>query len=195
MLEELKQFLSKRRKQYIRDAGYTPSAVLVPVYCKGGEYHLLFTKRTETVPRHKGEISFPGGAFEKSDADLLATALRESTEEIGLKPSDVEVLGELDDNITTTSNYVISPFVAFIPYPYEFKIDGKETEEIIEAPIRALLDRSCMKQVVEYKDGKRLASYIYDYQGRIIHGATARILNHFLGIWVNVVKSTECGLE
>ena len=69
------------------------SAVLVPIFLKAGQYHLLFIQRTERVREHKGQISFPGGAYEKADGLLLNTALREAEEEIGLAPGDVEVLG------------------------------------------------------------------------------------------------------
>ena len=195
MKQELKKFLSQREKRRIADSGCIPAAVLMPLYCKEGQYHILFTKRTSTVKTHKGEISFPGGSYERSDGSLLNTALRESAEEIGLVSGDVEVLGELDDTVTTVSNYVISPFVALIPYPYLFRLEKNETEEIIEVPIKSLLDRHSVKQQVEYKDGRPLDEYIYIYEGRRIHGATARILNHFLDIWTEVVGDTHCAMK
>jgi 8-oxo-dGTP pyrophosphatase MutT (NUDIX family) len=112
MEKKLKQALSKRQKVYISDPRRTPSAVLIPLYKKQGEYYILFIQRTDRVKDHKGQISFPGGAYEEDDDSLLQTALREATEEVGLASEDVEVLGELDDFRTIGSGYTISPFVA-----------------------------------------------------------------------------------
>ena len=131
---------------------------------------------------HKGQIGFPGGAYEEEDGTLLNTALREAAEEIGLATSDIEVLGELDDIMTRGTNYVISPFVAAIPWPYEFQVDRWETEEIIEVPISTLLDENCFRQGTDIFEGHVVDSYFYDYQGKIIWGATARILYQFLDI-------------
>ena len=183
MKQKLRQVLSQREKQHIFDASRIPSAVLLPIYYKQGEYYILFTKRTEKVKDHKGQISFPGGAYEKRDGTLVNTALRECAEEIGLMAEAVEVLGELDDTATTTSNYIISPFVAVIPWPYPFKVDEYEAEEIIEVPISALLDKNSLHHETEIVDGEVTISYFYHYQGRVIWGATARILNQFLDIF------------
>jgi len=188
MERRLKQALSQRQKQHIVDASRVSAAVLVPIYYKQGDYYLLFIKRTEWVKEHKGQISFPGGGYEKRDGALLNTALRESAEEIGLEPDAVEVLGELDDFVTSTSNYIISPFVALIPWPYQFEINEHETEELIEVPISALLDKSCLRRGTERIDGEMATSYFYHYQGRIIWGATARLLNQFLAIFARVME-------
>ena len=190
MKERLRQLLAQRQKQHIIDTSRVPAAVLVPIYQKQGQYHILFIKRTETVKEHKGQISFPGGNREKGDRTLLDTALRESTEEIGLRAQDVEVLGELDDEVTTTSNYIVSPFVAVIPWPYQFKVNKEEVEEIIEVPIAALLDKNCLHRDTELLDGKEVESYTYHYQGRVIWGATARILNKFLDIFTRAMPDT-----
>ncbi|PON17011.1 hypothetical protein C2W62_15515 [Candidatus Entotheonella serta] len=84
---------------------------------------------------HRGQISFPGGRHEPADHSLLDTALRESDEEIGLNPTHVTVLGQLDDLLTTGSNYLIRPYVGLIPYPYPFKLDKRETDYLIEVPL------------------------------------------------------------
>jgi len=186
--QNLRQALSQRHKQHVVDASRVPSAVLVPVYYKQGRYYILFTKRTELVKEHKGDISFPGGAYQEGDETLANTALRECSEEIGLMAGDVEILGELDDTITTSSNYIISPFVAFIPSPYQFSLTAEEAEEIIEIPISTLSDKGCLRQETEATGSKIVTSPLYYYQGRIIHGATARILNQFLDIFARVKK-------
>jgi len=186
MKRRLRQALSQRRKRHIVDASLVPSAVLLPIFHTEGQYFILFTKRTESVREHKGQMSFPGGAHQEGDRTLLDTALRECAEEIGLIADDVEILGELDDAITRTSGYVISPFVAFIPWPHRFKIDGEETEEIVEVPISALLDVECLHQETDNVHGEAVTSYYYHYQDKVIWGATARILNQFLDIFARV---------
>jgi 8-oxo-dGTP pyrophosphatase MutT (NUDIX family) len=189
MEQRLRQALSRRQKQHIVNAKLVPSAVLVPIYYKQGQYYILFTKRTERVKEHKGQISFPGGARQEGDRALLDTALRECAEEIGLVSSQVEVLGELDDTLTETSNYIISPFVGIIPWPYQFKVDGWETEEIIEVPILALMDENCLRKETRTVGGQQVTSYFYRYQRRVIWGATARILHQFLNIFARVMRA------
>lgn len=186
MKQRLKRLLSRRHKQRIVDATRVPSAVLIPIYCKAGQYHILFTKRTDRVRTHKGQFSFPGGAYDESDGTLVNTALREASEEIGLMPGDVEVLGELDDQCSVTSNYTISPFVAFIPWPYRFRLNQRETERIIEVPIAALLEDSCLRRGTEAMNGNKVGTYFYLYQGDVIWGATARILHQFLDIYARL---------
>ncbi len=189
MKQMLKQALSQRPKSRIVDAGRVPSAVLIPIYRKQGEYYILFTKRTETVKDHKGQISFPGGAREKHDETPFDTALRETAEEIGLPAESVKLLGELDDFRTATSNYIISPFVGAIQWPYPLTIDPIEVEEIIEIPISALLDKDCVSQETEIIDGQAVTAYFYNYQGKVVWGATARILTQFLDIWAEVINN------
>ncbi len=167
------------------------AAVLVPLYCRAGQYYILFTKRTETVSTHKGQVSFPGGGYDEADGALVNTALREASEEIGLMAGDAEVLGQMDDNLSMTSNYVISPFVAFIPWPYQFKLSKEETERIIEVPIAALLEHG-PHRAAEVVDGKPVTAYFYHYQGDVIWGATARILNEFLEIFARLDSAGKC---
>jgi len=187
MEQRLREALSRRQKQHIIDAKLVSSAVLVPIYWRQGQYYILFTKRTDRVKEHKGQISFPGGARHEGDRTLLDTALREATEEIGLVPTEVEILGELDDTVTLVSNYIVTPFVALIPWPYQFKVDGWEVEDIIEAPISALMDKGCLRQQTEIIGGQEVTSYSYHYQGKVIWGATARILHQFLDIFAAVI--------
>lgn len=181
MKDRLKRALSQRRKRIV-DASLAPSAVLLPIFYKEGKYHILFTKRTETVKYHKGQVSFPGGAYKEEDGTLLNTALRECAEEIGLAPEAVEVLGELDDTLTVTSGFIISPFVAVIQ-ELQPRFDPIEIEEILEIPISALLDKDCLYQTTEVVNGQKMTTYAYHYQENIIWGATAEILSQFLNIF------------
>jgi 8-oxo-dGTP pyrophosphatase MutT (NUDIX family) len=182
--DRLSRLLRHRRKRRITDPGRVQAAVLLPLYNRDGQDHIVFIKRTEIVSEHKGQISFPGGSREQRDGTMLDTALRESHEEIGLKPGDVEVLGELDDEITTTSNYIVTPFVGMMPWPYRFIKNDIEVDEVIEVPIPALLEKGCLQPDTEVLNGKIVDSYAYNYEGRIIWGATARILNRFMEIYI-----------
>lgn len=181
-LVDIKQALSNREKHSDDPAGYIPAAVLLPIYERAGDLHLVFIKRTETVNYHKGQISFPGGRWNSEDASLMETALRESWEEIGLAPRDVDVLGELDDFATYTSNFVISPFVGVIPYPYRFRPNPEEVEEVIEVPLPVLLNRANYSEEDVYLGSKCIIQHFYRYGDRVIFGATARILKQFLEV-------------
>ncbi len=189
VIKRLKNALQARQILRINDSKLKVSAVLVPVFWKKGQYHLLFIQRTERVKYHKGQISFPGGAYEKKDGVILNAALREAKEEIGLAQDDVRILGELDDTLTATSNYIISPFVGLIPYPYAFKPDKWETEELIEVPIADLLDRNCFSEGITVQDGQEVETYFYRYGNRTIWGATAKILKQFLEIFAAIGDS------
>ena len=188
MISKLRQFLAHRRKKSITAPKRISSAVLLPIYNKEGQCHILFTQRTNNVKEHKGQISFPGGARQDGES-LRDTALRESQEEVGLSPNQVEVLGELDDTATTTSNFVVTPFVGVIPWPNDLRADGWETDEIIEVPIGALLAKSSREDRKEVIGGQPVTSYFYHYGDRVIWGATARILHQFLELYSQAVQS------
>ena len=182
MEAELKKLLAQRTKQYITDSRRIESAVLIPIYQKDEQHGIVFIKRTMIVKRHKGQISFPGGMRDEEDNTLLETALRESEEEIGLHREDVTILGELDDEITTTSNFIVTPFLASIPWPYRFTPNKDEVDELIIIPVTALMEKGCLKPDTEMLDGKKVTSFTYNYRGTVIWGATARILNKLLKI-------------
>jgi 8-oxo-dGTP pyrophosphatase MutT (NUDIX family) len=187
MEEELKRFFTQRTKRYITDKRRLESAVLIPIYQEEGQYGIVFIRRTMTVKVHKGQISFPGGTRDKGDKNLLDTALREAEEEIRLRREDVTILGEMDDEITTTSNFIVTPFVAKIPWPYSFTLNSKEVDKIINIPVKALLDKSCCKPDSEILDGQKVASFTYQYGSTLIWGATARILNKLLEIIEGII--------
>ena len=142
----------------------------------------MLTKRTETLEYHKGQICFPGGARHEDDRDLKDTALRETFEEVGVNPKDVRILGELDSMGTITSNFLITPYVGVIPYPCEFKVSDDEIESLIEVPISALLDENNYREEVYELDGELLTGIVFEYQGSVIWGATARILKQLIEI-------------
>jgi 8-oxo-dGTP pyrophosphatase MutT (NUDIX family) len=118
---------------------YRPAAVLVPFLRDAGSWSLLFTRRTEIVQSHKGQVSFPGGAAEAGDSSPEATALREAEEEIGLHPRDVKILGRLAP-LPTISRFVITPVLGCIPWPYEFTLSTSEVSRVFTIPLAWLAD-------------------------------------------------------
>lgn len=183
-LDNLRNVLDQRVKQTIvlHDAPLSPAAVLVPLFQKGVEFHILFTKRTERLEYHKGQICFPGGARHQTDRDLKDTALRETFEEVGVKPEDVMILGELDSMGTVTSNFLITPYVGVIPYPYEFRVSADEIESLIEVPLSAMRDEKNYREEAYDLFGELLTGFVFEYQGNVIWGATARILRQLIEI-------------
>jgi 8-oxo-dGTP pyrophosphatase MutT (NUDIX family) len=159
------------------------AAVLLPLFKNTTDFRLVFTKRTETVRHHKGQVSFPGGSFEPADGDLLTTALRESYEEIGIRPEHVSILGRLDDLSTVSTSFTISPFVGLIPYPYLFRPDPLEVASIFDAPLSVLADPTVGRRYIRASDdGATIEDYEFHVDGHVIWGATARIIHHLLSI-------------
>lgn len=194
MEAELRQFLAKRTKQVIVDKTRLSSAVLIPLYKDDGNYHIVFIRRSFRVKTHQGQISFPGGTRHFNDKTLLDTALREAEEEIGLRRGDVKILGELDDQITTTSNFIVTPFVGVIPWPYEFTLSRDEVDKVIQIPIPTLMRKDCLKPDTEMLNGQEVPSFAYYCKGKRIWGATARILHKFLEIVSQVSAEKEKSL-
>jgi 8-oxo-dGTP pyrophosphatase MutT (NUDIX family) len=179
--EKIKQQLNQKKKTITHHPDLMPAGVLVPLFQKNEKSHILLTKRTDRVEHHKGQISFPGGAFNYEDLDCQTTALRETEEEIGIGMDLVEVLGELDHIITVT-HFRVCPYVGIIPYPYPFKLSPFEVERLIELPVDYLLKQKELKEVPFTFQGKRQVNLCIEYQGDIIWGATARILKNFLEV-------------
>ena len=185
MEKEIAKRLASRKWKQIKNEKLVPSAVLLLLVEKDGQYHVLFTRRSLKVEHHKGEISFPGGTVHPDDSDLLETALREGAEEIGLAPGDVMILGRLDDILTVSTGFIITPYVGIVPYPYAFQINKDEVAELIFVPLGALVRDGGMKASEVTQEGKAITTYAFDYQGDMIWGATARILKQFLDITID----------
>ena len=182
IIARVKRILSEREVRVLSiQPNLTRAAVLVPLLCKEGSHHILFTKRSESVRHHKGEISFPGGARDASDADMMRTALREAYEEIGVREKDVEILGRLDD-VVTMSDYRVSPFVGVIPYPYALTPSTDEIAELIFLPLKCFLKNGVLGEDFRTYGDRTEKVPIYHCGEHIIWGATARILRQFLEI-------------
>jgi 8-oxo-dGTP pyrophosphatase MutT (NUDIX family) len=189
-LEIVRDALVHRHKQEVGDPTLRPAAVCLLLYPKDGEYCILLNKRSEHVEHHKGEISLPGGARDKEDKDSLDTALRETEEEMGIRRSDVTVLGELDE-VATRSRFKMQVYVGTIPYPYDFTPSDMEIAEVLEVPINALMDPSNLRVETRWEDGLTVSTNSYAYDGHLVYGATARVLQDFLGLLDEGTKKEE----
>ena len=158
--------------------GQNDAAVLVPLYLDGGELHAVFTKRRDDLRRHAGEISFPGGRREPEDPDLLATALRETHEEIGLPPERVEILGALQPTPTFVTDYAIYPFVGRIEAGFAWVLAEAEVGRVLELPLAALRAGHSRPRLV--RRGLPFRTDAYDVDGHRVWGATARIVADLL---------------
>jgi 8-oxo-dGTP pyrophosphatase MutT (NUDIX family) len=187
-IENIRKMLSSRKRRVIEHPPFSHAAVLVPLFKKDGGCHLLFTKRSEQVKYHKGEISFPGGVVDEEDKELIGTALREAFEEIGLKENDVQIIGVLDDIVTTTE-FIVTPIVGLFPYPYPFKVSEVEISELIEVPLSFLLVEDNLSEREIFRGDEKEVVYFYQYGEHTIWGATARILKQFLDLILSERKS------
>lgn len=177
---QLRDRLERRTRRVLPAEALAQAAVLVPLFWRDDRLHVLFTKRTDKVSTHKSQISFPGGRTEPADENLAATALRESWEEIGLRPQDVKLLGALDDTVTLRAMR-ITPFVGVIPYPYPFRVHADEVDYLIEVPLADFLDPARLRvEELPYPDGTTHAVYFYTMGDEVIWGATARIVKEWL---------------
>jgi len=193
-LGKLQSTLQKRQSQTRKLAGGTQAAVMLLIFRKGGEDCILFTRRTQKVEHHKGQISLPGGAKDPEDEDLIDTALRENQEEMGIAPADVKVLGVLDD-VATNTGFIITPFVGVIPYPYAFQPFDEEIEEVIEAPVSALIANRQPWQGLPFTPRGSGIRWQFEYNGHIIWGATAQIIDQFLGLLASFIGELRKGGE
>jgi 8-oxo-dGTP pyrophosphatase MutT (NUDIX family) len=158
------------------------AAVLVPFFVSGGIPCLMLTKRTEDVEHHKGQISFPGGRHEAQDPDLLATAMRETREEIGIPPDAIDVWGRLDEVETVVSGFAITPFVGFLPSPVDAHPNPAEIEAVVAAPFRFFMDPTNLRVERVMRDGREYDLLYYDYAPHVIWGVTARIIEGLVSL-------------
>ncbi len=145
-----------------------PSAVLVPLLRRGGEWRVLLIRRSQSVPHHKGQIAFPGGRWEAEDGSMLATAVRETREELGEGMRPKTVLGALFPVTTNSTGFIIHPFVAVFDEPLSLEPDRAEVEEVLIMPLAAFLTPSNTEPLE------------FDHENVNIWGATARIAGQFI---------------
>lgn len=172
----IRQRLSSRPRRVIDDPRMRRAAVLIPLYTEADEVYVLLTKRSETVEHHKSQISFPGGTADLDDPDLLATALRETEEELGIPRDRIQILGALDDVYTFVSGFVITPFVGLIPHPSPLRVNLVEIAEVLAVPLSTFRDPTTLRVEERDREGERVKVYFYHYGPHEIWGATGRIM-------------------
>jgi 8-oxo-dGTP pyrophosphatase MutT (NUDIX family) len=160
----------------VLDVPPVPAAVLVPIVL-GPNPGVLLTKRNMHLNRHGGQVSFPGGRIDPSDADAEAAALREAEEEIALDPSHVEVLGRLADHVTGTG-YRITPVLGLLPPGLALRPSPHEVDAVFELPISVLLDAAAPHRQRHHVRGHWREYWVWPHPEHYIWGATAAILVH-----------------
>lgn len=160
-----------------------PSAVLVPLVNRTDGLTILLTQRTEYLASHRGQVCFPGGRIEYDDLGPLATALRETFEEVGLRPDTVSPIGCLDDYETLTG-FVVTPVVGLIQPPLALQIAPEEVAVAFEMPLAFLLDSTHHRRLTPAHSRIARTAYAIHYQGHYIWGATAAILMNLYRIIV-----------
>jgi 8-oxo-dGTP pyrophosphatase MutT (NUDIX family) len=169
-----------------------PAAVLIPLLRADSAWQILFTRRRDDLPEHSGQVAFPGGRTDPGDRSPEATALREAWEEIGLKPVDVQILGRLRNYLTIT-NYIITPIVGVIPWPYDLKLETKEVSRAFTIPLTWLMDP------LNHEEHPRLLPepnppvkviYFKYYDGELLWGASARLTLTLMRVLTNAESST-----
>ena len=176
---------------------FRPAAVLVPLLPRPEGLHVLLTERSKELRSHAGQISFPGGGIDASDADAPTAALREAREEVGLDPSHVEIIGQLDDCPTFVTGYVILPVVGVVD-PLAFTAAGRypwtpsaaEIAAIHELPLDAFLDPRNRRVEQRLRNGEPYELTWYTVGGATVWGATARILRQLLELAGAPVETT-----
>jgi 8-oxo-dGTP pyrophosphatase MutT (NUDIX family) len=160
------------------------AAVLLPLCWWQDGWQLVFTRRTDSVEHHKGQVSFPGGGSDEADPTAEATALREANEEIGLHPDDVRLLGRLNDVVTITG-YRVAPVAGVMPWPYPLQPAAAEVRRVFTIPLLWLADRGNWDERPFLPDGTPrpfpIITY-HAYDGEILWGASARIVWNFLKV-------------
>lgn len=166
--------------------GARASAVLVPLYEHQGEVWVVLTRRAAHLRSHQGEVSFPGGGRD-GDEDLVTTALREASEEIGLVPASVEVVGELDHLATVTSGSFIVPYVGILPgRPDDLVANPAEVAAILHVPLAELLAEEVYREEVWSFEGAERPIFFFELHGDTVWGATASMLRRLLATVLGV---------
>lgn len=184
-LDDLRRLFAARPPIGIEAPEYRRAAVLIPLIRNRDHWSILFTRRSEHLAAHSGQIAFPGGAVEAGET-LAAAVVREAEEEVGIRAADVELIGRLDD-LVTNSGFLVAPFAGVIHEPIEYVLQESEVVEVFEVPLDALLDPAKPEvRYVSYRN-RQYPAYYYLHEGYEIWGLTGRMLKAFLDlVWQTV---------
>jgi len=188
--ESLRRFLADRERVVLPDGDAVRCAVLVPLIPNGPSYRVLYTRRTEHLPDHRGQVAFPGGKHAPSDAALLDTALREAEEEVGIDPQHVEILGRLDDVTTMAGRYVVTPFVGVLPPDSSFRPNPAEVADVFTLSLAELADPDLQGTQPRTWDGTVYHVDVIMAGTHNIWGLTLRITQNLLEC-IESVRSAE----
>jgi 8-oxo-dGTP pyrophosphatase MutT (NUDIX family) len=172
---------NKLRIDNVSDKHLHTSAVLVPLVVHNGEVALLYTLRSNSLERHSGQVSFPGGVIERGDKSAMETALRETEEEIGISRVNVRIIGQLNP-FNTSTGYIVFPFIGIINSLDSLARNAIEVDKIFCIPLKWLCDpsHSKIKDFVGI-DGKNREVWFFDlYDGELLWGITAKITKDLL---------------
>ncbi len=180
-LVQLRRILATRPAMEIDAPELRRACVLIPlIRDRAGQWSILFSRRSDQLQAHSGQIAFPGGAVEAKES-LEAAAIREAQEEVGIPPEHVDLIGRLDD-LVTHSGFLVAPFVGVITEPVEYVLQASEVVEVFEVPVEALLDPALPEvRYVSFRD-RSYPAYFYPYGRNEIWGLTGTMLKAFLDL-------------
>lgn len=182
------------RESPVKVLGAGASAVLIALYSERSEMHVVLTRRAQTLRTHRGEVSFPGGRAEPGE-DPVTTAIREANEEIGLLPSVVEPLGELDHLTTITRSSYIVPVVGLLPERPEGEMNPAEVEKILHVSLSELMEPGVYREEQWGSPGMSRPVYFFELEGDTVWGATAALLRQLLAVLTGTDPGGEFDLD
>jgi 8-oxo-dGTP pyrophosphatase MutT (NUDIX family) len=184
----LQQALAEHEPRLVEAPGARPASVLMPLWEHDDLVRVVFTKRNGSLPHHAGQISFPGGMAEADDPDSSYTALRETYEEIGVRPDEVEVVAQLDQ-VRTVTDFLVTPYVGLLPRETVFRTNPHEVDQLVVVPLSKVLDRERYRSTEINWNGLTFQQPALRHEGEIIWGATGRMLLNLLEVLGN--RATE----